>query len=92
MRREKELEERRKYETVSIGPDHPVRKLLHRIREKQMRTKPGATAAPFDVEQVPIAIGYVLSQSQTTPFIGMTMIVFWYNRVSVRDNVSHMLR
>ena len=34
VRREKELEERRKTDNAVIGNDHPVRKLLARIRDK----------------------------------------------------------
>ena len=38
IKREKELEAKRKNEKIRIGPEHPVRKLLERIRDRHAQS------------------------------------------------------
>lgn len=51
VRREKELEAKRKHEKMIIGEDHPVRKLLARIRERHHRVSPQSLPEPDHVRR-----------------------------------------
>jgi hypothetical protein len=50
VRREKELDERRKNEKLDISEDHPIRKLLMRMRERH-GSRLATTAAGTDLER-----------------------------------------
>lgn len=55
VKREKELDERRKNEKLILSADHPVRKLLFRMRERHgTRIFPSPLFA--DIEQVRILV------------------------------------
>lgn len=48
VKREKEMEERRKNEQMVISEDHPVRKLLQRIRDRYYRRLQAPDVIPAD--------------------------------------------
>lgn len=73
MKKEKELDERRKNEKLILSPDHPVRKLLLRMRERHC-SRIFPTTLIVDIEQVSMA------RNRNINFFFFESLFFWFFR------------
>lgn len=78
MKKEKELDERRKNEKLILSPDHPVRKLLLRMRERHC-SRIFPTTLIVDIEQVSMArnrnINFFFSNPYSFGFFAIWLLI-----------------